>query len=590
MSGFASLWEKAEQQAAGGGYVQRAPLDWREWLPTMFPTYLKHGFSARHEEFWDYVWDIDPESAPDPFLGIWPRGGAKSTSAELATAALGLRRKRRYGLYVRRTQEQADTSVSNIGSLLEADTVERYYPEHAKRSVSKYGASRGWRRNRLRTAGGFTVDAVGLDTAARGVKVEEQRPDFIIFDDIDEKHDSAASTAKKIDIITTSVLPAGSPNVGVLAIQNLIIPDGVFTRLVDGRADFLARRIVSGPHPAVERLETAWEADPATGTRRAVIVGGAATWEGQDLTVCQHMIDTMGLSAFKKECQHEVTDRSDSLALRYDAKRHLEALGDDEARALVRMGMAFGGIDFGSWRFGFVLRAADRAGRVHQIAEYFNQRMNLETRARAIVAICEHYGCEAWKLPIWGDTANQTDIMEINAAFDRIGKSFRVIPVAYGNKIRTTGVERINDLLDRDAILYRRGVEQATAQVLAGAFKRPVDEFTGWMLGQSASNAGTHMEGSRLLWEIGHWSYPAPREGVAQEQDPNDNSADGADLLAADRYALMSWWKEAPPEARPKREKGPDQDHFAPFVNEQGEPEPEESYDSGYFTQFGTGF
>jgi hypothetical protein len=36
-----------------------------------------------------------------------------------------------------------------------------------------------------------------------------------------------------------------------------------------------------------------------------------------------------------------------------------------------------------------------------------------------------------------------------------------------------------------------------------------------------------------------------PKEGQAQDQDPDDHTADGADLIAADRYGVMSWWKAA---------------------------------------------
>jgi hypothetical protein len=136
-------------------------------------------------------------------------GGARHVNA------LGVRGKRKYVLYVRETQEQADKSVANVAALLESKAVASYYPEHGDRMVSKFGASRGWRRNRLRTSGGFTVDAIGLDTAARGVKVEEQRPDLIILDDIDDKHDSAGATARKIKTITTSILPAGSSNAAI---------------------------------------------------------------------------------------------------------------------------------------------------------------------------------------------------------------------------------------------------------------------------------------------------------------------------------------------------------------------------------------
>ena len=47
------------------------------------------------------------------------------------------------------------------------------------------------------------------------------------------------------------------------------------------------------------------------------------------------------------------------------------------------------------------------------------------------------------------------------------------------------------------------------------------------------------MTGSRLLWEIRNWRYPDPRPGQAQRQDPDDDTADGADLIAALRYAIM---------------------------------------------------
>lgn len=286
------------------------PAEWREWLLKHVPDTVSSGFAPHHEEFWKWLWEIEPDSDPVPFVGIWPRGGGKSTGAETGAAALGLRGKRRYVLYVRDTQERADDSVANIGSLLEN--------VGAERQVNKYGHSRGWRRNRLRTSAplGFTVDALGLDTAGRGVKLENQRPDVMIFDDIDGRHDSIATTEKKIATITNSLLPAGTDNVAVLVIQNLIIPNGVVTRLEDGRADFLSGRIVSGPHPAVRGLKTE-KRRREDGSLRDVITNGEATWEkGQSLEACQRLIDRLGLSSFLRECQHEVKEREGALLTR----------------------------------------------------------------------------------------------------------------------------------------------------------------------------------------------------------------------------------------------------------------------------------
>lgn len=293
-------YPKAEIEAA---IAHVAPDDWREWLTKLFSNYIYGGFAQRHVELWDWAWSIERGVRPLPFVAVWPREGGKSTSAELAAVALGARGVRQYIWYVRETQDQADGSVTNVMDMLESAPVEEFYPRLAKRELGKYGQPRSWRRQRLRTASGFIVDAIGLDTARRGAKVKEQRPDFIILDDIDGKHDSLETTRKKVEIITTSLLPAGSQDVAVLAIQNLIIPQGVFSRLAgvaDESADFLANRIVSGPYPAVENAEV----EQVDG--RFTLVGGQPTWAGQDLAVCQQNIDTWGYSAWLQEAQHEV--------------------------------------------------------------------------------------------------------------------------------------------------------------------------------------------------------------------------------------------------------------------------------------------
>jgi hypothetical protein len=533
---FASVWDEVVS-APKRSLALAPPTEWREWLAALFPQHVRFPFADRHIAFWEWVWSIELESSPRPFIAIWPRGGAKSTSAELAVAALGLRGKRKYVLYVRETQEQADKSVANIAALLESKAVATYYPDHADRMVSKFGNSRGWRRNRLRTAGGLTVDAIGLDTAARGVKVEEQRPDLEIYDDIDDKHDSAGATARKIKTITTSLLPAGSSNAATLGIQNLIIPDGVFSRLADGRADFLTERIVSGPYPAVHDLTTEKVEDEETGTVQDIITGGEASWQGQDLDVCQHDINKFGLAAFLQECQHDVSARKEGLALKFDSQDNgnLVDLTDADVRELVKMGRIFGGLDFGAWRFAFTLYAVDRGGVVYAIDEYFSQREELGTRAKALIDLCATWGITTM-IPIWGDAANPQDIMEINSAFKKHGSKLRVVAVAMANKIRAASVERINKLLVSRAFLVRRTIGNALK----------------WREGFNAGSAGTEMQGSRLLWEIGKWAYPIPQEGKAQAQDPDDHTADGGDAIASMRYALMSWLKPARKEEQPE--------------------------------------
>ena len=289
------------------------------WLTRVFPAYVgARGdelpdeadalFAPHHLEFWRWLWAIEQGDRLGTFVGIWGRGEAKSTSAEAAVAALGCRRRRRYVLYVSGTPDQADDHVGNIAGMLESSGVARWYPEMGDRLVGKFGNSKGWRRNRIRTSTGFTVDALGLDTAARGVKLDDQRPDLLVIDDVDAHDDSPQVVQRKIDALTKKLLPAGAPDMAVLAIQNLVHRDGIFARLADGRAKFLQRRLVSGPIPAVRGLATRHEMQP-DGTGRDVVVAGECTWPSQSMERIQAKIDDWGLTAFLAEAQHDVTAR-----------------------------------------------------------------------------------------------------------------------------------------------------------------------------------------------------------------------------------------------------------------------------------------
>lgn len=291
---------------------------WDVWLSLILPSYCGYPMAPHHEAFWDWLWSIEPGVRPDPFVAIWPRGGAKSTSAEGACVALGARHKRRYGLYVCDTQDRADDHVGNVASMLESERVELFYPALSSKRVGKHGNSRGWRRNRLWTAEGFVIDAIGLDTAARGVKLEDQRPDFLVIDDIDGRHDTAQATQKKIQTLTESVIPAGAEDLAILAVQNLVKAAGVFDQLATGKAEFLRRRILSGPIPAVRGLVVERQDDG-----RDVVTAGEPTWQGQSLQRVEEQINDWGLPAFRREAQHEVADAEGALWCRDQIQRRV---------------------------------------------------------------------------------------------------------------------------------------------------------------------------------------------------------------------------------------------------------------------------
>jgi hypothetical protein len=131
---------------------------------------------------------------------------------------------------------------------------------------------------------------------------------------------------------------------------------------------------------------------------------------------------------------------------------------------------------------------------------------------------------------ISGDCANPQDIIELNLAFERIGSPYRVAGVAAETKSIKVGIERTENLLNRGAFKVRRSLGAGSV----------------WKLGMSASRGGKPVEGSRWVWEANNWQYPKTDDDKVQKDVPDDQSADGADMMAATRYLVMTWWGERP--------------------------------------------
>lgn len=465
MLALEARWAALEARAEEEG-LRISPLDgwaWRPWLGTMYPG-LDH-FAPHQEEVWDWIWAIEADEPTDPFVAIWARGGGKTSTAERAVTSTGLRGKRRYAWYVRATQDAADDSVgTNIARLLESEKVERYYPWHAGRKLSKYGHSKGWNSQRLRTSGGFTVDAIGLDTAARGLKIEDMRPDLIVLDDLDGKHDTPRATKKKLEVITTSILPAGTENTAILAIQNLIIPHGVFSRLADGRADFMATRRVSGPVPAVHGLRTEVREDPEHGRRRAFIVAGEPTWEGQGLAACQRQIDNIGLRAFLQECQHEVKRREGALWTEDIIKRI------DQVPPLRRIVV---GVDpsGGGDEIGIVVVGIGHDGRLYVLAD-LTQKGGLGPLNWGRVAVDGYDDHEADRI-----------VAEKNFGGDMVESNIRVAAGGRRVPVHMVSASRGKDVrAEPVAALYEDGLVSHV-----GVFPELEAEMTGWVPGDPDS-------------------------------------------------------------------------------------------------------
>lgn len=313
--------------------------DWRERYPNLFPNHLRHPFSQPHAELLTWADEIELDTTPRPFVAIWPRGRGKSTIAELVAADLGARGKRKYCIYVCETQDQADKHIATIKHVLESEAVTRHFPAVGNPRLTKSG-SRTWNRRLMIAENNYSVEAIGLDKAVRGQKIDWVRPDLIILDDIDSKHDTENAVIKKQGTLTTSILPAGADNAAVLFVQNLIHVDSIAHKLSkkptnQGAADYLADRVISGPHKAVEDLTYEFVQDGDL--IRWQITGGRSLWSGFSLEICEAELNREGPTAFELESQHEIdTDNPHALL----TTEILSATRVNSAPDLVQIGVA----------------------------------------------------------------------------------------------------------------------------------------------------------------------------------------------------------------------------------------------------------
>lgn len=424
--------------------------DWRTWIAQNFSGYLWPPYAPYHEAFWEWAWSIRAGEPSRPFVAIWPRGFAKSTSTEVACAMVAARGTRTYGLYCCDTQERADDHIKNVAGLLESSSFGAHYPDAADRKLGKFGNSQGWRRNRLRTASGFTLDAIGLDTAARGVKVDEHRPDFLIFDDIDGLHDSPGETRRKIKTISQSLLPARAKHAAVLVVQNLIHETGVVARLASQdpelRADFLADRIVSGPHEAIEGLVT------EVRDGKAVIVEGTPTWDALTLDDLQRELDEIGLTAFMKEKQHDVEAIEGSMFGHLDFQHCREEELPELVRTVVAVDPAVTDTDQ-SDAHGIQADSLGADGLIYRRYSWEQRGTPESTVVRALRKAIE---LEADTLVIETDQGGDTWVSVFNAAVDKLRadgtiKKSTVVPQLKQRKAGSVGPKshRANLMLAR---------------------------------------------------------------------------------------------------------------------------------------------
>lgn len=194
-------------------------------------------------------------------------------------------------------------------------------------------------------------------------------------------------------------------------------------------------------------------------------------------------------------------------------------------------------LDLGDWRTSLLVGLVDRIKRMHVVREQFVHEADYDEVAELLHETLDGLAAPA-STRVIVDRKDAHSVRKLNKALNRLDSPYKAAPVAEAAKARKASVLQINTLLSRGALLVRRELGQHLE----------------WRLGLSIASQGESKRGSRLRWEMAHWRYPKPREGQAQEEDPDDDTADGADAIAALRYMVMSWYGPAKWEKEDRRD------------------------------------
>jgi hypothetical protein len=288
---------------------------WRYVYSELFGQQFVSSFAPHHIEAIEWHWESRlaflENRRPDylAYFPIWSRGHMKSTVAEhmvVVDAVLSVAFKQPgFCLYVSRNKPKVQEHIGNIETLLSSEGVRKYCPDLStvKRN-EETNQQRRWTASFLQTQTDYSIKGGSLDSGMAGSRVEQTRPTFIVPDDIDGREESEVIAEDRFNKLTTEVLPMRQGNTLVFFAQNLINKYSVMYRIQKGHKKVLTNRKPTKPVPAVLNLET--ESRVVDGGPKDIYISGTSTWHVWDAHRIQDEIDTEGLPAFERECQHDV--------------------------------------------------------------------------------------------------------------------------------------------------------------------------------------------------------------------------------------------------------------------------------------------
>lgn len=300
---------------------------WKAFYAHYFGQGFVDSLAPHHEEAIKWHWDSRlaflKGERPDylAYFPIWSRGHMKSTLAEhivVVDAMLSvLFGQTGFCLYIGREKTKVQENVANIETLLTCDLVRADFPDLSKvKRNQETNQKRQWTATFLHTMAGYVVKGGTIDSAQAGSRVVKTRPTFIVPDDIDDRKASPVISENNFKQLTTEILPMRQGNTLVYFAQNLISRYSVMYRIQKQQVRVLTNRKPTQPIKAVNNLAT--KVETVDGIVKDVFVSGESTWpQVWDAQRIQDEIESEGLPAFLRECQHEVDQDTEGLVLKY---------------------------------------------------------------------------------------------------------------------------------------------------------------------------------------------------------------------------------------------------------------------------------
>jgi phage terminase large subunit-like protein len=198
----------------------------------------------------------------------------------------------------------------------------------------------------------------------------------------------------------------------------------------------------------------------------------------------------------------------------------------------------WGGVDPGYHGFAAVLLAMDPLGKAAVVGEYFSQKEPHTVRIEALWKLCQE------TLPLeeddfvvfYCDTANPQDIQELNIWANQSGTRMVFTALGQGLKARTAGIQRVQEYLDP-----RPG--RTPPPWVVREMENPTESepmlYLSSSLGSRWQEEEAGFDTSRLIWELQRYTWKRRRRG-GEPTDADEDSAGGAHMLAALRYAMMA--------------------------------------------------